>query len=203
MTLIGICGGTCSGKSTIAYKIENYFSDIGIVKISSDSYYKDRSFLNFKERSKINYDHPSSIDFELLIKNLRKLKKKNKITEPIYSYKSHKRLKKNKVIFSKKIIIVEGLHILCNKKLIDLLDYSIYLDLEEKLRLKRRYTRDVEFRGRSKQEVKERYFTMCKPMHKKFINPSKKQADIVLKTNDISLNNILNIILDKMKCWSL
>ena len=103
MTLIGICGGTCSGKSTIAYKIENYFSDIGVVKISSDSYYKDRSFLNFKERSKINYDHPNSIDFKLLINNLRKLKRKYKITEPIYSYKSHKRLKKNKVVFSKKI----------------------------------------------------------------------------------------------------
>ena len=143
MTLIGICGGTGSGKSTLANKIESHFKSIGVVKILSDSYYKNNYTLNFKDRSKINYDHPNSIDFELLIDNLKSLKNNKKINEPIYSYKTHKRLKKSKLIFSKKIIIVEGLHILCDKRIINLIDYSIYLDVNEETRLQRRIRRDV------------------------------------------------------------
>ena len=158
MTLIGICGGTGSGKSTLANKIESHFKSSGVVKIRSDSYYKNHSTLTFNDRSKINYDHPSSIDFELLINNLKNLKNNKKIIEPIYSYKTHKRLKKSKIIFSKKIIIVEGLHIFCDKRIINLIDYSIYLDLDEKTRLHRRINRDVEFRGRSIDEVEQKYF---------------------------------------------
>jgi|TARA_B110000444_G_scaffold63166_1_gene59110 uridine kinase len=200
MTLIGICGGTGSGKSTLANKIESHFKSSGVVKIRSDSYYKNHSTLTFNDRSKINYDHPSSIDFELLINNLKNLKNNKKIIEPIYSYKTHKRLKKSKIIFSKKIIIVEGLHIFCDKRIINLIDYSIYLDLDEKTRLQRRINRDVEFRGRSIDEVEQRYFSMCKPMHNKFINPSKKNADIILKCKNISLENILNLISKKITC---
>ena len=200
MTLIGICGGTGSGKSTLANKIESHFKSSGVVKIRSDSYYKNHSTLTFNDRSKINYDHPSSIDFELLINNLKNLENNKKIIEPIYSYKTHKRLKKSKIIFSKKIIIVEGLHIFCDKRIINLIDYSIYLDLDEKTRLQRRINRDVEFRGRSIDEVEQRYFSMCKPMHNKFINPSKKNADIILKCKNISLENILNLISKKITC---
>tara|TARA_B100001094_G_scaffold244284_1_gene240577 strand:- start:5814 stop:6416 length:603 start_codon:yes stop_codon:yes gene_type:complete len=200
MTLIGICGGTGSGKSTLTNKIESHFKNIGVVKILSDSYYKNYYTLNFKDRSKINYDHPSSIDFKLLINNLKSLKNNKKINEPIYSYKTHKRLKKSKVIFSKKIIILEGLHILCDKRIINLVDYSIYLDVDEETRLKRRICRDVEFRGRSINEVKQRYFYMCKPMHEKFINPSKKHADVILKSRTISLKRVLNLISKKIKC---
>tara|TARA_B100000768_G_scaffold77124_1_gene73473 strand:+ start:1429 stop:2031 length:603 start_codon:yes stop_codon:yes gene_type:complete len=200
MTLIGICGGTGSGKSTLANKIESHFKSIGVVKILSDSYYKNHCTLTFKDRSKINYDHPSSIDFELLTDNLKSLKNNKKINEPIYSYKTHKRLKKSKVMFSKKIIIVEGLHIFCDKRIINLIDYSIYLDVDEEIRLQRRISRDVEFRGRSINEVEQRYFNMCKPMHEKFINPSKKYADIILKSESISLKNILNLISKKIKC---
>ena len=200
MTLIGIGGGTGSGKSTLANKIESHFKSIGVIKILSDSYYKNHSTLKFKDRSKINYDHPSSIDFELLIDNLKSLKSNKKINDPIYSYKTHKRLKKSKVIFSKKIIIVEGLHIFCDKRIINLIDYSIYLDVNEEIRLQRRIKRDVEFRGRSINEVEQRYFNMCKPMHEKFINPSKKYADIILKSESISLKSILNLISKKIKC---
>ena len=200
MTLIGICGGTGSGKSTLANKIESHFKSIGVVKILSDSYYKNNYTLNFKDRSKINYDHPNSIDFELLIDNLKSLKNNKKINEPIYSYKTHKRLKKSKLIFSKKIIIVEGLHILCDKRIINLIDYSIYLDVSEETRLQRRIRRDVEFRGRSINEVEQRYFYMCKPMHDKFINPSKKHADVILKSRSVSLKSILNLISKKIKC---
>ncbi len=197
MILIGICGGTGSGKSTIVKGIIENFKKKGIVKILSDSYYKNYMSLNFKERSKINVDHPESIDFELLRNNLESLKNNKKIEEPIYSYKTHKRLKKNKVIFSQKIIILEGIHIFCDKRIVDLIDFGIYLDVEENTRLKRRVNRDVEYRGRSRKEVEERYFKMCKPMHEKYIDPSKKYADIILK--DFSLKKVLNLISKTIK----
>ena len=200
MTLIGICGGTGSGKSTIAEKLKIHFKSIGVVKILSDSYYKNFSDLNLKERSKINYDDPNSVDFELLTNNLIGLKNYKKIKEPVYSYKSHKRLKKNKIIFPLNITILEGLHIFCDQRIIDLIDYGIYLDVEEEIRLKRRIERDIKFRGRLRQEVEKRYFKMCKPMHNKYIDPSKKYADIILKTNDIKMKNILNLISKKSAC---
>lgn len=200
MILIGICGGTGSGKSTIANKIVEYFKNESVVKILSDSYYKNYLNLNLEERSKLNYDHPKSIDFELLKNNLISLKSNKKIEEPIYSYKTHKRLKKNKVLFSKKIIIIEGLHIFCDKRIINLIDFGIYLDLDENTRLQRRIKRDVSSRSRSIKEVEQRYFTMCKPMHEKYIDCSKEHADIILKSKDISFKNVLNLILNKMRC---
>ena len=200
MILIGICGGTGSGKSTIANKIVEYFKNESVVKILSDSYYKNYLNLNLEERSKLNYDHPKSIDFELLKNNLISLKSNKKIEEPIYSYKTHKRLKKNKVLFSKKIIIIEGLHIFCDKRIINLIDFGIYLDLDENTRLQRRIKRDVSSRSRSIKEVEQRYFTMCKPMHEKYIDCSKEHADIILKSKDISFKNVLNLILNKIRC---
>jgi len=200
MILIGICGGTGSGKSTIANKIVEYFKNESVVKILSDSYYKNYLNLNLEERSKLNYDHPKSIDFELLKNNLINLKSNKKVEEPIYSYKTHKRLKKNKVLFSKKIIIIEGLHIFCDKRIINLIDFGIYLDLDENTRLQRRIKRDVSSRSRSIKEVEQRYFTMCKPMHEKYIDCSKEHADIILKSKDISFKNVLNLILNKIRC---
>ena len=200
MTLIGICGGTGSGKSTIAEKLKIHFKNIGVVKILSDSYYKNFADLNLKERSKINYDDPNSVDFELLSNNLISLKNYKKIKEPIYSYKSHKRLKKSKIIIPLNIIILEGLHIFCDQRIIDLIDFGIYLDVEEEIRLKRRIDRDIKFRGRSRQEVEKRYFKMCKPMHNKYIDPSKTYANIILKNNDIEMKNILNLISKSSAC---
>ena len=197
MFLIGICGGTGSGKSTLAQNLEKHFEKSGVVKILCDSYYKDNSKLNLINRSKINFDHPNSIDFKLLIKNLKKLKENKKIKEPIYSYITHKRLKKKKSIFPKKIIILEGLHIFCNDKLIELIDFGIYLDIDEKTRLKRRMQRDIVYRGRSKKEIKKRFISMCKPMHKIYIDPSKKHADIILKSKTISTKKVINLIAEK------
>jgi len=194
MPLIGICGGTASGKSTIAKKIEKNFQNIGVVKILSDSYYKDHSNLDFHERSKINFDHPNSVDFDFLIKNLKKLKNNVKIKEPVYSYKTHKRLKKTKTVYPRKIIILEGLHILCNKNLINLIDYGLFFDLDSKTRLNRRISRDVEERGRSAKEIKKRYNEMCEPMYNKFIYPSRLNANIVLDMKKVNFNYIKEII---------
>ena len=194
MIFIGICGGTGSGKSTLAKKLENHFKKSNCTIILSDSYYKNNRELNLKDRSNINYDHPESLDFNLLYENLKKIKQGIDIQEPVYSYKSHKRLKKRKLVLSKNIIIIEGLHIFCNKKIVDLIDLKIFLDVEDELRLKRRIERDITFRGRSKKKILKRYVDMCKPMYDEHIFPSKKYANKILKTNDVSLKNILNLI---------
>ena len=192
--IIGICGGTCSGKSTISQKIKEFYKDKGVIKINTDSYYKDHSKLSFNKRAVINFDHPNSIDFTLLIKHLNELIKNKSIKEPIYSYKSHKRLKKNKLLKSKRIIILEGLHIFCNDELINLIDFGLFLNLDSQTRLKRRIKRDIKERGRTKEEVINRFNEMCEPMYKKFIYPSRKKANTVINSNQKSINEIINLI---------
>ncbi|MBT3523653.1 MAG: uridine kinase [Flavobacteriaceae bacterium] len=192
--IIGICGGTCSGKSTISQKIKEFYKDKGVIKINTDSYYKDHSKLSFNKRAVINFDHPNSIDFTLLIKHLNELIKNKSIKEPIYSYKSHKRLKKTKLLKPKRIIILEGLHIFCNDELINLIDFGLFLNLDSQTRLKRRIKRDIKERGRTEEEVINRFNEMCEPMYKKFIYPSRKKANTVINSNQKSINEIINLI---------
>lgn len=192
--IIGICGGTCSGKSTISEKLKDYYKKTGVNKINTDSYYKDHSDLSFKERSQINFDHPNSIDFELLIKHLNNLIKNNSIKEPVYSYKSHKRLKKNKLLKPKRIIILEGLHIFCNAELINLIDFGLFLNLDSVTRLERRIKRDINERGRTEEEVINRFNEMCEPMYQEFIFPSRTKANLILNSNQKSINEIINLI---------
>ena len=192
--IIGICGGTCSGKSTISEKLKDYYKKTGVNKINTDSYYKDHSDLSFKERSQINFDHPNSIDFELLIKHLNSLIKNNSIKEPVYSYKSHKRLKKNQLLKPKRIIILEGLHIFCNTELINLIDFGVFLNLDSVTRLERRIKRDINERGRTKEEVINRFNEMCEPMYQEFIFPSRTKANLILNSNQKSINELINLI---------
>ena len=192
--IIGICGGTCSGKSTISEKLKDYYKKTGVNKINTDSYYKDHSDLSFKERSQINFDHPNSIDFELLIKHLNSLIKNNSIKEPVYSYKSHKRLKKNQLLKPKRIIILEGLHIFCNTELINLIDFGVFLNLDSVTRLERRIKRDINERGRTKEEVINRFNEMCEPMYQEFIFPSRTKANVIINSNQKSINEVINLI---------
>jgi len=192
--IIGICGGTCSGKSTISEKLKDYYKKTGVNKINTDSYYKDHSDLSFKERSQINFDHPNSIDFELLIKHLNSLIKNNSIKEPVYSYKSHKRLKKNKLLKPKRIIILEGLHIFCNAELINLIDFGLFLNLDSVTRLERRIKRDINERGRTEEEVINRFNEMCEPMYQEFIFPSRTKANVIINSNQKSINGVINLI---------
>ena len=192
--IIGICGGTCSGKSTISEKLKDYYKKTGVNKINTDSYYKDHSDLSFKERSQINFDHPNSIDFELLIKHLNSLIKNNSIKEPVYSYKSHKRLKKNKLLKPKRIIILEGLHIFCNAELINLIDFGVFLNLDSVTRLERRIKRDINERGRTEEEVINRFNEMCEPMYQEFIFPSRTKANVIINSNQKSINGVINLI---------
>ena len=192
--IIGICGGTCSGKSTISKKLKEHYKNLGVNKINTDSYYKDHFNLSFQERSKINFDHPDSIDFELLVNDLNSLVNNKSIKEPVYSYKTHKRLKKTQLLKSKKIIILEGLHIFCNSELINLIDFGLFLDLDSDSRLSRRIKRDIKERGRTEVEVINRFNEMCEPMYQKFIYPSRTNANVIINSAQKSINDIINLI---------
>tara|TARA_B100000965_G_C19523180_1_gene727494 strand:- start:357 stop:986 length:630 start_codon:yes stop_codon:yes gene_type:complete len=198
MFLIGISGGTGSGKSTLAKELLKHYQKKHIAIINQDSYYKNFEKLNFQERCLINYDNPKSIDFKLLVDNLYNLKNYQKVKEPVYSYKTHKRLKKNRIILPKKIIILEGLHIFYNESVFNLIDFGIYLKVGKKIRLKRRINRDSIHRKRSKNEVRDRFLSMCQPMHLKYTKPFMKKADLTLDAFDIDEKKIINLISKKI-----
>ena len=183
MIVIAVCGGTGSGKSYLSKKIINQFNKYKVEYLCLDSYYKNYKDLSFAERCEINFDHPDSIDFELFYQHLKSLIDGNEIYCPVYSYKSHKRLSKNKKINVCDILIVDGIYILLKKNIRKLFDLSIFLDVDSEIRLKRRIKRDTVERSRTKTEVIDRFNKMIIPMHKKFVNKSKKYADIRMKEN--------------------
>ena len=183
MILIAICGGTGSGKSYLSKQIIKHFNKYRVNYICQDSYYKDFRDLNFSERCEINFDHPNSIDFKLFYQHLKSLINGKDIYCPVYSYKSHKRLLKNKKITVCDILIVDGIYILLKKNIRKLFDLSIFLDVDSEIRLERRIKRDTVERSRTKTEVIDRFNKMIIPMHKKFVNKSKKYADIIMKEN--------------------
>lgn len=197
MLVIGISGGTGSGKTTIVNKIKQELSNKDICVISQDSYYKNTDALSAKKRKEINFDHPDAIDFNLLIAHIQQLKLGKKIELPIYSFIKHNRTKDTITTSANKVIIVEGILIFNNSKLRDLFDIKFYVDTDTDERLIRRIKRDTKERGRNIDDILDRYLSTLKPMHKKFIAPSKEYADIVIpnnKRNDTAINIIKTII---------
>ena len=193
MLLIGIAGGTGSGKTTVVKKLTQIIPEEYVGVILQDDYYKDTSHLSFEERTKINFDHPSAIDFNLLITQLKQLKNNNPINQPIYSFTEHNRTKNTRITTPKKIIILEGILIFTNPKLRNLLDLKIYIEAEDDIRLIRRLKRDVAERGRNTEEVIKRYENTLKPMHLKYIEPSKAYADLIIPYNTEN-NKAINIL---------
>lgn len=202
MIIIGIAGGTGSGKTTVVNKILSVIPKGHVAVLGQDSYYKDNGHLSFEERQKINYDHPRSIDFDLLVKHLNELKAGNKIEEPIYSYINHSREKDYKVVHPKDVIIVEGILVFTNEELRELCDIKIFVHADADERLIRRIRRDITERGRDIDEVLNRYETMLKPMHNQFIEPTMKYADIIVPIggeNHVAIDVIASMIKDKLK----
>ncbi|NFT03414.1 uridine kinase [Clostridium sporogenes] len=178
--LIGITGGTGSGKSTVAKEIYNKFDEACIVMIEQDSYYKDQSSIPFEERCKKNYDYPDAFDNELLINHLKDLIDLNVIEKPIYDFETHNRKKEAVKVEPRDIIIVEGILVLQDPKLRELLDIKIYVDTDADVRIIRRLLRDINERGRTVDSVINQYLTVVRPMHMQFIEPSKRYADIII-----------------------
>ena len=188
MFIIGIAGGTASGKTTVVQKLEQHFGKGNLCVLAQDSYYKDNSHLSVEARNLLNYDHPDAIDFPLLIQQIKELREGKRIQRPEYSFLSHNRTSNTIPVQAKKIIIIEGILIFTNEILRSLLDLKIFIDTDADERLIRRIKRDMEERGRSLNEILNRYQETLKPMHEQFIAPTKAFADIIIPYN--SENNM-------------
>ena len=194
--IIGIAGGTGSGKSTITDAIRSEVKN-HITLIPQDSYYKNFGLLPIEKRNKINYDHPESFDNELLMKHLKLLKKNIPIQKPIYDFKTHSRIDKTTLIKPSKIIIVEGILLFENEQLRKLMDIKIFVDTDADIRILRRIERDIKERGRSLESVILQYRNTVQPMHIEFVEPSKRYADIIIPeggANKIGINMIVTKI---------
>jgi len=178
--VIGVAGGSGSGKSTIARNVVEVVGYSNVAYIQQDSYYYDMHHLPSEVRSKLNYDHLDSIDNDLLIKQLEQLKSGKSVKKPIYDFKTHSRLSQTEPVPAKKVILVEGILVLAHEKLRDMMDIKIFVDTDADIRLIRRISRDVGERGRSIESVVEQYMNTVRPMHEKFVDPCKKFADLII-----------------------
>lgn len=201
MLIIGIAGGTGSGKTTVVHQIMNELPHTEVGFISQDSYYKDTTLLSYEDRIKINFDHPRSIDFELLAAHLRELKEGKTIEQPVYSFVTHNRTGDTVMTHPLKVIIVEGILILSDPALRELFDIKIFVHADPDERLIRRLKRDIAERGRDMEEVLHRYQTTLKPMHEQFIEPTKAHADIIIphdRYNTVAIDVVRAVIHQKL-----
>jgi len=178
--IIGVAGGSGSGKTTVCNKIDDYFSGKSIVILEHDSYYRDQSDLSFEERLETNYDHPFAFDTDLLVEHLKKIRRNESIEVPVYDYKRHTRSDETIHVEPQDVIILEGILILEDKELRDLMDIKLYVDTAADLRIIRRIERDINERDRSLESIIDQYLTVVRDMHEQFIEPSKKHADIII-----------------------
>jgi uridine kinase len=179
VTVIGVAGGTGSGKSTLVKRLQEAFGD-NVATLCHDYYYKAHPELTPKERTTLNYDHPAAFDTDMLVEHIRALKSNVPIEHPVYSFVEHDRTEERVLVKPSRVIIVDGILIFENKELRDLMDIKVFVDTDADIRLARRILRDVSERGRSMQSVIEQYTTTVKPMHEEFVEPSKKYADVII-----------------------
>ena len=201
MLIIGIAGGTGSGKTTVVNQIIKQLPTGEVCVISQDSYYNETVNLSYEERSKINFDHPRAIDFDLIVKHLKKLRSGKTIEQPVYSFVTHNRTTDTIKTRPRKVVIVEGILILNNEALRDLFDIKIFVHADTDERLIRRIRRDITERGRDIDEVLNRYQDTLKPMHLQFIEPTKNFADIIIpnnKHNTVAIDVVRTVINDRL-----
>lgn len=177
--IIGIAGGTGSGKTTLTERISKQFGE-AVTVMRHDDYYRRHDEMNYEERSQLNYDHPDAFETELLIEHMQQLKEGKSIQCPVYDYTIHNRSNETKEIKATKVIILEGILIFTDKRLCDLMDIKIFVDTDADVRIIRRIKRDVAERARSLDSVINQYLTTVKPMHEQYVEPSKKNADIIV-----------------------
>lgn len=200
--LIGITGGTGSGKSTIADALYSNFSKDCIAMIQQDMYYKDQSHLSFEERIKTNYDHPMAFDNDLLVEHLKSLINGESIKKPSYDFTIHNRAAETTLVESRDIILVEGILILEDERIRDLLDIKVYVDTDADIRILRRLVRDINERGRTVESVIDQYLNIVRPMHMQFTEPSKRYADIIVPEgghNYVAIDLLMTKIKDTLK----
>ncbi|MCF1685226.1 uridine kinase [Tetragenococcus halophilus] len=178
--IIGVTGGSGSGKTSVSHAILNHFPNHSIMMLEHDSYYKDQSDLPFEERLKTNYDHPFAFDTDLFIEHLHKLLNYEAVEKPVYDYVAHTRSEQVEIQEPKEVIILEGILILADERLRNMMDIKVYVDTDDDIRIIRRIKRDIEERGRTLDSVIKQYLTVVKPMYHQFIEPTKRYADVVV-----------------------
>lgn len=197
MLIIGVAGGTGSGKTTVVQQIISELPESEVSVISQDSYYHELNDLSYDERCEVNFDHPSAIDFDLMTKHLATLRSGNPIEQPVYSFEQHTRLERTQTVNPTPVVIVEGILVLAYPHLLDYFDLKLFVHADSDERLVRRLKRDVKERGRDFDEVVERYQNTLRPMHNEFIEPSKQHADLIIPThkkNRVAVELIRDII---------
>lgn len=200
MLIIGIVGGSGSGKTTVVKEVMNSFSVQQVAIISQDSYYKDNSHVSLAERTNINYDHPESIEFDLLVDHIQQLRKGVAIEEPVYDYITSTRQKQTNSKAPKQVIIIEGILLFTDKRMRELFDMKVFVDAEPDDRLIRIIDRDMRERGRTAQQVIERY-AVVKEMHTQFIEPTKRFADVIIPQggqNRVAIHMLVATIRQKL-----
>lgn len=194
--VIGIAGGTGSGKTTLAKNISKHFGN-EISMLRHDDYYKCHDDIPMKERESLNYDHPDAFDKELLHRHVQMLKRGEAVDSPIYDYAVHNRSDKTRHVPATPVVVIEGILVFEDKELLDMLDMKIFVDTDADVRILRRITRDVKKRGRTLESVVKQYLTTVKPMHEAFVEPSKKHADIIVPEggkNPVAYNMLITEI---------
>ncbi|KXH87364.1 uridine kinase [Sporosarcina sp. HYO08] len=178
--VIGIAGGSGSGKTSVTHAIYDVFKEHSVVVIEQDYYYKDQSHLAFEERLATNYDHPLAFDTDLLIDHIGALLNRKPIEKPVYDYSLHTRSDETILIEPQDVLILEGILVLEDERLRNLMDIKLFVDTDADLRIIRRMLRDIQERGRTIESVIEQYLTVVRPMHNQFIEPTKRYADIII-----------------------
>jgi len=193
--VIGIAGGSGSGKTTIARKIADAVPASAVTILEHDAYYRDRPELSYEQRCQLNFDHPDSLETELLADQLAQLRRGQAVQVPIYDFKSHRRLPERRLMPPTPIIIVEGILVLTDARLRELLDVKVFVDTDPDIRAFRRIRRDIEQRGRTFESVREQYYRSVRPMHLEFVEPSKRWSDLIIPEggdNDVALDLIVS-----------
>ena len=178
--VVGIAGGTGSGKTTVAHKLETAIPDNRCVRIEHDAYYRDQTHLSPDERAAVNYDHPSSLESDLFVQHLRRLRAGEPVDVPIYDFAHHTRRTETRRVVPAPVIIVEGILVFVEAALREQMDIKIFVDTDADIRLMRRIQRDLEERGRTFQSVRDQYHATVRPMHLEYVEPSKRWADVII-----------------------
>ena len=198
MMIVGIAGGTGSGKTTVAKRIAAALPAPAVTMIEHDSYYRDLSQLSIDDRSQVNYDHPEALETELLIQHIDRLRAGETVDIPIYDFKQHKRAVESRSVSPTPIVIVEGILVFVDARLRERLDMKLFVDTDSDIRIFRRIRRDMEHRGRTFESVREQYYKTVRPMHLEFVEPSKRTADLIIPEGG---NNAvaIDLIITKLK----
>ena len=193
-TIVGIAGGSGSGKTTVAHKLATAMPEGRCVRIEHDAYYRDQAHLTLAERQVLNYDHPASLESSLLAEHLRALRQGTPVEIPIYDFANHTRRVETRAIPAARVVIVEGILVFSEPALRELMDIKIFVDTDADIRIIRRIRRDLEQRGRSFQSVRDQYYATVRPMHLEYVEPSKRWADLIVPEggdNKVALDVIL------------